>query len=194
MIGKRRCEERWLAIVFAAIALGPPAFGQEPGSVTIDVGSCVNLEKPGERLDCFERQLEAQGQTAPEASRTGQTPATPARTAPSPAATPAPAREAAPTATATPDAVESIRERRTRREEAAAPGREITAVVTDLRESIPNTWTVTLDNGQVWRQSPPKPYPLRVGAQVRLYPTGWGTSYRLTVDEQRGFIQVERVR
>jgi hypothetical protein len=180
MIGKRHFKERWLAVGFAAAALvlGPPAHAQEPGRVMIDVSSCVDLEKPGERLDCFERQLEAQRrleaqrQAAPAASRTEQAPAAPApaaRTAPAPVTpAPAPAREAAPTATPTPSAVETIRGPRRRQQEAEAPAREILAVVTDLRETVPNTWLITLDNGQIWKQAPPKFYPLRRGTQVRL--------------------------
>jgi hypothetical protein len=194
MTGKRRFEERCLAVACAAaaLALGPPARGQESGGVTIDVSDCVELEKPGERLDCFERQLEAQRQAAP--APTAASPA-PAPTAPAPTAS-APAPERARTAAA-PDAVETIRTprgRRARQEAAEAPGREIVAVVTALRETVPNTWTITLDNGQVWRQTPPKFYPLRPGLEVRLYPTGWGDSYRLTVAEQKSFIQVQRVR
>jgi hypothetical protein len=200
MIGKRRCEERCLAVACAAaaLALGPPARGQEPGAITIDVSDCVELEKPGERLDCFERQLEGRRQSTPAADAGGSPSAAasaPAPTAPAPA--PAPTREAARTAIPAPDAVETIREprgRRARQEAAEAPGREIVAVVTELRETVPNTWTITLDNGQVWRQTPPKFYPLRPGIEVRLYPTGWGDSYRLTVAEQKSFIQVQRVR
>jgi hypothetical protein len=198
MIGKRRCEERCLAVACAAaaLALGPPARGQESGGVTIDVSDCVELEKPGERLDCFERQLEAQRQAAP-AADAGGSPSAAAGAPASTAASPAPARDSARSAIPAPDAVETVRDprgRRARQEAAEAPGREIVAVVTELRETVPNTWTITLDNGQVWRQTPPKFYPLRPGIEVRLYPTGWGDSYRLTVAEQKSFIQVQRVR
>ena len=40
----------------------------------------------------------------------------------------------------------------------------------------------------------PQRYPLRVGARVRIYSTGWGEAYRLSAEEVNGFIQVERVR
>jgi hypothetical protein len=201
MSRKRRFEERCFGGLVAVVAAGlvvlqPAIQGQEPDNVTIDVSDCVALEKPGERLDCFERQLEAQRRAAPATNSTAPARAAPAPAAPAPTtpASPAPtaaARETARTAISAPDAVEEIRGRRGREEPA---GREIVAVVTELRETVPNTWTITLDNGQVWRQSPPKWYPLRTGAQVRLYPTTWGTSYRLTVAETKGFIQVERVR
>ena len=199
---KRRFEERCfgglVAVVTAGLVLVPAAQGQPADNVTIDVSGCVALEKPGERLDCFERQLEAERQRAAAASRSPAAPA-PAASAPvvpasAPPAPASPPREAARTAAPAPAAVETLRGRRGREEPAEQPNRELVAVVTELRETVPNTWLITLDNGQVWRQSPPKFYPLRAGHQVRLYPTTWGTSYRLTVAELRGFIQVERVR
>jgi hypothetical protein len=70
---------------------------------------------------------------------------------------------------------------------------EIEARVTDLRETVPNSYLITLDNGQVWRQTVPKMYALREGSPVRIYYSRWRT-YRLTNDQLKGFIQVERVR
>lgn len=70
---------------------------------------------------------------------------------------------------------------------------EIEAVVTALRETVPNSWLITLDNGQVWRQTVPKNYELRQGSPVRIYYSRW-RAYRLTNDTLKGFIQVERVR
>jgi hypothetical protein len=72
------------------------------------------------------------------------------------------------------------------------PPADIVATVTALRERLPNAYDITLDNGQVWRQSPPMAYPLRPGLEVRLRQTRFG--YRLTAPELRGQIQVERVR
>jgi hypothetical protein len=51
---------------------------------------------------------------------------------------------------------------------------------------------VTLDNGQIWRQTVASRYPLQVGHQVRIYRGAIG-GYRLSVEELRGFIRVERV-
>ena len=66
--------------------------------------------------------------------------------------------------------------------------------MTDLRETVPNSYVITLENGQVWRQMRAKWYPLRLGQRVRVHSTGWGDAYRLTIEETGGFIQVERVR
>jgi hypothetical protein len=54
-------------------------------------------------------------------------------------------------------------------------------------------WIITLSNGQVWRQTEPEPYNLKQGYAVRIYPSRWGTSYRLSTEQIHGFIQVERI-
>ena len=69
---------------------------------------------------------------------------------------------------------------------------EIVATVTELRQTVPNAYVITLDNGQVWRQAHPMPYPLRTGLVVRLRETTFG--YRLSAPELHGQINVERVR
>jgi len=76
---------------------------------------------------------------------------------------------------------------------ASAPP-EIVATVTDLHETMPNAWQITLDNGQVWRQNLQQRFALKTGQRVTLHATKWGSSYRLTTESLNGFIQVERVR
>jgi hypothetical protein len=65
--------------------------------------------------------------------------------------------------------------------------------VKELREVYPNAWQLTLENGQVWRQTVSKRYELRPGAQVRIYSTHWGSAMRLSTEDLNGYIQVERV-
>jgi hypothetical protein len=78
------------------------------------------------------------------------------------------------------------------RGEPEAPA-DIQATVAELRETVPNSYLITLDNGQVWRQTVPKYYPIQAGHPVRIYYSRW-RSYRLTNETLKGFIQVERVR
>ena len=68
------------------------------------------------------------------------------------------------------------------------------ATITALRETVPNAYLITLDNGQVWLQNHPQEYLLQPGQRVTLRATRWGHSYRLSGDSLNGFIQVERVR
>ncbi|HEX5418980.1 MAG TPA: hypothetical protein VFY39_03200, partial [Gammaproteobacteria bacterium] len=60
--------------------------------------------------------------------------------------------------------------------------------------TVPNSYLITLENGQVWRQTYPEVYHLQPGYKVRIYPSRWGNSYRMSSDKLHGFIQVERVR
>jgi hypothetical protein len=77
--------------------------------------------------------------------------------------------------------------------EAAEP-QEFVATVQSLRQTVPNSYVITLDNGQVWRQTYTEWYPLRPGQKVRVRPSRWGGTFWLTADEANGFIQVKRVR
>ncbi len=74
----------------------------------------------------------------------------------------------------------------------AEPPPEILGTIVALRETVPDSFVITLDNGQVWRQTAPKEYPLRVGHKVRVYSTRFGQ--RLSAQELNGFIRVEQGR
>jgi hypothetical protein len=194
-----------------------PGLAQRGSEVTVEVSDCLKIEAPAERLACFERRVEetrgegAVTRPSPGAAATRPAPPAPAASAPPP---PAPAArtvpaEAAPPAPAArapvppnddsfgrPDS--SRREQRAARERAEDERQEerteLVAKVVSLRETIPNNYVITLDNGQVWRQNRPEAYPLQPGLEVRIYPGRMGDSYRLTAPFLRGWIQVERVR
>ncbi len=250
------------------------ASAQDTDEITVEIGECIEIEAPVERLACFASQVE-QALNASEAAESGDgaeqenapaadepvvetIPSEPAETErPAPAeasraepASPAVASEqpgdsagedtepASPTAetarsddsdgqepepeaavavavAVVPDAnaaadAEDLNwfERRRARRAARAAEREaqeraaaveaaeneIRATITALRQRGPNSWLITLDNGQIWDQVRPQWYPLRPGQQVRLYPTNWGSSYRLSALERGGYIQVTQVR
>jgi hypothetical protein len=63
-----------------------------------------------------------------------------------------------------------------------------------LDEKMPGRYQITLENGQVWWQKVSARYQLEVGDSVRIYPSGWGKSFRLTVVNRNGFVQVERIK
>jgi hypothetical protein len=150
--------------VLAAAAAVRPATAQDAASpVSVDVSECVKLTTPEERLACFERQVES--------SRTNP---------PAPGAT---STGSAPPAGSTSN--DSGR--------GEPPPADIEARIAELRETVPNAYLITLDNGQVWRQTVPRIYPLQAGHPVRIYYSKW-RSYRLTNETLKGFIQVERVR
>ena len=187
-----------LVAVIGSFGATQIALAQAAAGVTIEVGDCVKLQAPEERLACYERQVDAAEKRR--ATHAGDSPAA----ASAPQAAPLPAAPATSAATA-PSAG-----RRT----ANTPGRHaerdppednsaqdkyeqtstIVAMVAALKQTVPNAYLITLDNGQVWRQNYPQWYPLQPGQRVTLSGTRWGGSYHLRSDELQGFIQVERVR
>lgn len=199
-IDKKKQGRRTIAVIAIAIALGASVLqsgvAQDRNGLNIDVGDCVALEKPEERLACFEAQLEAARHRAAQVSASEATGADAAER------TTSSSDAAEPIGPGTAPAVhnqKSASEPRSADDGGGGAQRsserqpvEIVAKVTGLRETVPNAYVITLDNGQVWRQAHPMPYPLRPGLVVRLRETKFG--YRLTAPELHGQIQVERVR
>jgi hypothetical protein len=70
---------------------------------------------------------------------------------------------------------------------------ELIDTVAAIEQLGPQMLLVTLESGQQWRQMLTKRYPLRVGDEVRIYPTRWGSSYRMSSERLDAYIQVQRV-
>lgn len=172
------------ALVLMSALIAAPLLAQD-GNGTVEAGlrDCGQITDSAARYACYDR-LTATLRPAAPGSAQGPTrstipavrPATPATdTAATSAGTPAPA--------ATPT-------------DAAAGGdsREMTDTVAEVRQMEPGLLMVTLAGGQVWRQVNGRPYALKPGMQVRVYRGLFGGSWRITNDELKGFIQVERVK
>jgi len=189
-----------LVAVIGGIGVTQQAVAQAAAGVTIEVGDCVKLQAPEERLACYERQVDAAERGR--ATHAGDSPAAAsALPAAAPAAAPAPATSAVAAPSAgrrTVNASGRHVEHRPREDSSAQDKSEqtstIVAKVAALKQTVPNAYLITLDNGQVWRQNYPQLYPLQPGQRVTLSGSIWGGSSRLTSDELQGFIQVERVR
>ena len=72
-------------------------------------------------------------------------------------------------------------------------GRELVDRIASIHFNEVRERYITLENGQVWKQVIDKRYELRAGQTVRIYPTRWGSDYRLSVEDLNGFIQVQRI-
>ena len=154
----------------AALSPSPPAWSQDGGAVTVDVEHCVALTSATERRDCFAAQVDAaleQSEVSAQPPAQRRVPANTASAGASP--NPAPSRS---------DTSESD---------------EYFGTIVAMRERLPSSYVIQLDNGQIWEQTEPKRYPLRPGLEVRVYPTRWGSRYRLTGVDTGGHIQVRRV-
>ena len=71
--------------------------------------------------------------------------------------------------------------------------KELVDLVARLDGKVPNQWEITLESGQVWYQINSKRFRLREGMQVRIYPSPFGGSFRLSASNMNGFIQVRRI-
>jgi hypothetical protein len=151
-----------------AQAAAAPAGAATPVAVTAGAAATITVPPPT--------------QTAPVAT-----------TAPTPPAPPEPSPSASVSASAQ-DASAPKTDHKAPQRDAETKPLEIVAIVTELHETVPNAWLITLDNGQVWRQSPPQRFALKTGQRVTLRTSKWGVAYRLSADTLNGFIQVERVR
>ena len=174
-----------MAAVVGVAALQRADARRAPRTSTVEVGDCAGLASPDARLACFDAQVEAARRARPASdSAARQPPPARPRLPPRLRAEPARTDRAGP---------RLERARGESHAERAAAGRVSWPRVAELRETVPNSYVITLDNGQVWRQTRPLAYPLREGHEVRIYTTGM-FGYRLTNRELRGFIAVERVR
>jgi len=193
-----------VAVIGGVFAAGV-SHAQDGRALLIDVADCVEIESPSERFRCYEAKVDAalgetrESDAARAAEVSGVTAESTARAAGAQSGGVTPAREleleAAPSVNESDFGLRRSnkdlrRERRREREQRE----ELFGTVASVRETVPNSYVVTLENGQVWRQVRPKFYPLRPGHQVRIYSTGWGDDYRMSAEGLNGFIQVERVR
>lgn len=168
-----------VAALLGALFVLQPAAGQDAASVTVDVAHCVESESDAERLACFAAQVDAALDSRGTAEPDG------------PAAV-----------------IENIEDDRGRNADRetlteplavdeprtlAADEGEYFGTIVAIHERLPNSYVITLDNGQIWEQAEPKRYLLRPGFEVRIYPTRWGEFYRLSAVGSGGHIQVRRV-
>jgi hypothetical protein len=159
-----------LTVTVASVAVLPVTHAQESDDVTVEIGNCRDLKTAEERRACY-------GARVDEAVRERER-----------AAAAAP-----PDSRAESSVDDGAAPRRARRDDADEQPAFVGKIAV-LQQTVPNSYLITLDNSQVWRQIQPKWHPLRVGQDVKIYRSAWGASFRLFVDGLSGYIQVERVR
>jgi len=187
------------AVVFAA---------DNTDAVIMDASPCLDIVSPIERLACFEERANAaQGRgtaipqqnlpvvSIPRASR--QQPAQSPPQVESQPASETPQEVARETDHASTPQADSVENRFGLPEEKVnekAQANELIARVAEIKELGRNRFLITLENGQVWEQMQTRRFALAEGDEVRIYPTRWGSSYRLSSQSHKGYIQVQRLR
>ena len=149
-----------------------------PASAAEDVGdalrACRAETDDARRLACYDR-VTGQARPQPAAVAAPKTSASPPPAPPKPAAASASPAAAAPAAATAEDKFGRERamaaeEEKRKADESRELG-ELSAVVTDIDTRIDGLMTITLDNGQVWRQNTPdSKFRLKTGDHVRIQP------------------------
>ena len=70
---------------------------------------------------------------------------------------------------------------------------ELIDKVVDLQQYHHARLEIRLSGGQLWRQTAARRFHLNEGDEVRIYPSDFGTDYRLSAKGRSGFIQVQRI-
>ena len=186
---------------FAFILLSPLATAQT--SMVVDVGPCVVLQTAVERYTCYERVVNDALNGTSTVQRAPVAPARPVQQAPAPAVQPQVVTQ--PQASTPPPPTTAVITQPQRPQGEAAFGledkaakkeavKELRSVIASVETITPNQYKVTLQNGQVWRQTQPNSrMRIEAGQHVRIYPTRWGSDYRMSIEELKGFVQVSRV-
>jgi hypothetical protein len=174
-MAKRKFATLSIAVAATAtcLAASPAARTQPTNDVTVEIGRCVELESPEERRACYGAEVDAAVRERERSAATAA-PAAPESRSPRPE-------------------TDTVRPARATRD-GSSDQPALVAKIAALRETVPNSYLITLDNDEVWRQTRPKWHPLRVGQEVRIYRSSWGNSFRLFVDGLSGYISVERAR
>ena len=154
----------WLVV----LAAGPAAAAD---GIRAELDTCRALANDGERLACYDRaagRILAQP-SAPEAA-TAAMPAAAATTAATVAATPAAASTAGDADNFGRERVLAAEEAKRQQQETRDIG-ELSATVTDIDARMDGLMTITLDNGQVWRQvRPDSMFRLKSGDRIQIQP------------------------
>lgn len=166
--------------------------------LTIDASSCVNIRSAIERLTCYDELVY-------QAQQTQSDPETADLSEPeSDSGSNAPVTRTAPVKEQVPVTEQRVDEaRRVTEEDFGLPPEkredekdvvELHSTIRELEKIRPSSYLITLENGQVWRQTVAERYTLKVGYVVRIWPARWSKkAFRLSAEGVKGSIQVERV-
>jgi hypothetical protein len=164
---------RTIAFACLVVLVAAPASAED--GIRAELDACRALADDGERLACYDR---ATGRILARAAAPEPAPAAAAPPASAPAAATTAAAAAATDAAPAPVATDNFgRERvlaaeeaKRREQETRAVG-ELSANVTGIDTRMDGLMTITLDNGQVWRQTrPDSMFRLKTGDRIKIQP------------------------
>lgn len=177
-------------IVAALLAGGTSASAQ-----SVDISSCASIADDHARLACYDGLAASLHKNAPAAAQMAAPPSPSAAATPASPPQPVPSVASAPASRAATFGAETIRKVLTE-EQKAAEVEELHAHVTAVQFSSNNRFTVTLDNGQVWRQLEADTSRARFrssGGDTVVISKGALGSYNLVVEGRSVLFKVRRL-
>ena len=151
---------------------------------------CAQQKDSLQRLVCYDRIFQA-AEAKPSVAAAAPAPAKAASAAAAPAAA-APVVAASATAAAAP-AMGDETLKKPQKEKAASEPKRLEAKVTSARQTRPELFRLSLDNGQVWQQQDVSSlFHVEVGDTVRIEKGSMG-SYRMARADGSGWVRVTRV-
>ena len=190
-----------LALTLSCTAAGAAS---PPATLPASVAACLRVTDAGQRLACYDQSVAAllpattvAPPAAPVAAATPAIKAPPAAPAPPPvAASKAASAVAAAAPVAAPAPTFGQEQLSSKQRPPADPADQtLHAKVTALRAPVPDTYRITLDNGQVWQQQESRfGFSLTAGDSVTLGKGAMG-SYRLwrDADGPKAWVRVTRI-
>ncbi len=178
------CSIATAGFMSVACSLCSLGLAQDNAAMQVDVSRCVQMDNAEQRYRCFDEI------TSHLRNKSRQSPVA-ASTEVQQEKTRAPAQQVQPGVAVREFGLDNSAAEIASNEEGDA---ELRDTIADLEEREPGRWLVTLDSGQVWYQDTTGKIRLQKGMKVRIYPSNFGSSYRLAADEINGFIQVRRIK
>jgi hypothetical protein len=184
--------------LLAASLFAPYARAQQDPVVLDQIKQCAQVAEAAARYACYDRATAAAGmRTDSNAQQGGNTLGTvrqsriPA-TIPAPSADPATALSTEPSfqgAPFDPPAVAAGKQAKANGDDNVYHDK-----ITELKEREPGQWLITLASGQQWHQVESKPYRMRAGMDVRIFPGLFNGAWRMSAEGLNGFVQVKRIK
>ena len=199
-----------LTIVALASCITAACRAATPAPVPENLLACGKLQDPGERVRCYDTQIaamKASSTATPAKTAAPPPPAASTRPAAGTAAAPAASSSAMPTASGTPPAAPvtavpsaaQFGEENLPRASHPAKAQQETALlssITGMRAVAPETYAISLANGQVWRQGESSQVTMffHVGDDVRIEKAGLG-SYHMSTAKMgsKNWVRVVRI-
>ena len=180
-------------------SLSPTVLAQANAGMQVDVSRCVVLVNPEQRHQCFDditAHLRSNTQAVPVSAApvSAVAPLPPENLRESPVKAAEASKPAAEVANETAVREYGLDTTSARVADNAQGDAELQDTIAKLEEREPGRWLVTLASGQVWYQETSQRIRLKEGMSVRIYPSSFGSSYRLAAEQINGVIQVRRVK